>query len=119
MRSCSRRDTIEDTMTMRSISSDTTSAGTGQPATDPAARQPAAVGDRSLVLHAAWVLRASVEGHQLALWAEAESPPARRARRLAAPAAPAVATSRPHPFAARRADLLPALERMWKMARPG
>ncbi|HEV2238566.1 MAG TPA: hypothetical protein VGR57_18050, partial [Ktedonobacterales bacterium] len=70
------------------------------------------------MLHASWVPPLGLDDHALALWAEVESEaPARRghshsderdAYRL-----------RTHPYAARPSELVSALERLWKIARPG
>lgn len=82
-------------------------------AADPAA----ALGQRGLVAHAAWVPPLGSGKHQLAIWAEAQTKLSATRRRVA-PAAPA-RRPRPHPFAAKCDELIPALQQLWKVARPG
>jgi SNF2 family DNA or RNA helicase len=70
------------------------------------------------VLHASWVPPLGLGDHALALWAEVESEaPARRGHSHAD--ARDDGRVRAHPFAARSSELVSALERLWKIARPG
>ncbi|HEX2347634.1 MAG TPA: hypothetical protein VHI51_04280, partial [Ktedonobacterales bacterium] len=59
-----------------------------------------------------------MSGGRLAIWAEAEARPVKRRAPQTDPAEPA-SGYRSHPFCARREELLDALERLWRTARPG
>ncbi|HEY7780952.1 MAG TPA: SNF2-related protein [Ktedonobacterales bacterium] len=78
-----------------------------------------APGRRGLVAHAAWVPPPPGGAHVLALWAEVETLPPARPRRPSARAADEFVRERPHPVAAKHHEMVPVLERLWKLSRPG
>lgn len=77
-------------------------------------------GQRGLVLHAAWVGARGGRSRHLALWAEAQQRPLRRRPpRSASGVAESAPARRPHPYCANLVELLDALDRLWRTARPG
>jgi SNF2 family DNA or RNA helicase len=70
------------------------------------------------VLHATWLLALHPGKPWLALWAEVETAPPLRRRAAAANLDEEHTRARPHPFAAKYEELLAALDRLWRTARP-
>jgi SNF2 family DNA or RNA helicase len=77
----------------------------------------APVAGRRLVLHGAWLLPTYGDKRWLALWAETETAPPRRHYWIE-DVLPHV-QPRPHRFAAKYEELVSALDRLWRVARPG